>query len=103
VEHSKLAGLQVADAVASGLHFALKVNRYRETETSSLSHLKRTIFGLWLAVVSLVPSSTTGLGPSSLRDGEAGAEPNCFACCVAMAASDSVLATSRARGWIRAS
>ena len=32
VEHSKLAGLQVADAVASGIHFALKVNRYGETE-----------------------------------------------------------------------
>jgi hypothetical protein len=44
VEHSKLAGLQVADAVASGFHFALKVNRYGETETSYLPHLKRTIY-----------------------------------------------------------
>ena len=44
VEHSKLAGLQVADAVASGFHFAVKVNRYGETETSYLEHLKKTIF-----------------------------------------------------------
>jgi hypothetical protein len=44
VEHSKLAGLQVADAVASGLHFALKVNRYGETEPGYLPHLKKTIY-----------------------------------------------------------
>jgi len=44
VEHSRLAGLQVADAVASGFHFALKVNRYGETEPSYLSHLKKTIY-----------------------------------------------------------
>ena len=44
VEHSKLAGLQVADAVASGFHFALKVNRYGETETGYLPHLKKTIY-----------------------------------------------------------
>ncbi len=44
VEHSKLAGLQVADAVASGFHFAVKMNRYGETEASYLSHLKKTIF-----------------------------------------------------------
>lgn len=44
VEHSKLAGLQVADAVASGLHFGVKVNRYKETETSYLSHLKKTVY-----------------------------------------------------------
>jgi hypothetical protein len=44
VEHSKLAGLQVADSVASGFHFALKVNRYGETETGYLPHLKKTIY-----------------------------------------------------------
>lgn len=44
VEHSKLAGLQVADAVASGFHFALKVNRYGETETSYLPHLHKSIY-----------------------------------------------------------
>lgn len=44
VDHSKLAGLQVVDAVASGFHFAVKVNRYGETETSYLSHLKKTIY-----------------------------------------------------------
>lgn len=44
VEHSILAGLQVADAVASGFHFALKVNRYGETEPSYLPHLKKTIY-----------------------------------------------------------
>lgn len=44
VEHSKLAGLQVADAVASGFQFALKVNRYGETETSYLPFLRETIY-----------------------------------------------------------
>ncbi len=44
VEHSKLAGLQVADAVASGFHFALRVNRYGETEPGYLSHLKSTLY-----------------------------------------------------------
>ena len=44
VEHSRLAGLQVADAVASGFHFAVKVNRYGETETGYLPHLKKTIY-----------------------------------------------------------
>lgn len=44
VEHSKLAGLQVADAVASGIHFALKVNRYGETESAYLPHLKKTLY-----------------------------------------------------------
>jgi len=44
VEHSKLAGLQVADAVASAFHFALKVNRYGETEPGYLPHLRKTIY-----------------------------------------------------------
>lgn len=44
VEHSKLAGLQVADAVASGFHFAIKVNRYGETEAGYLPHLKKTLY-----------------------------------------------------------
>jgi hypothetical protein len=44
VEHSKLAGLQVADAVASGLHFAVKVNRYGETENSYLPHLRKSLY-----------------------------------------------------------
>ena len=44
VEHSKLAGLQVADAVASGIHFALKVNRYGETEPSYAPHLKKILY-----------------------------------------------------------
>lgn len=44
VEHSKLAGLQVADAVSSGFHFALKVNRYGETEMGYLAHLKKSIY-----------------------------------------------------------
>lgn len=44
VEHSKLAGLQVADAVASGFHFAVKVNRYGETEPGYLPHLKKTLY-----------------------------------------------------------
>lgn len=44
VEHSKMAGLQVADAVASGLHFAVKLNRYRETETAYLLHLQASLY-----------------------------------------------------------
>ena len=44
VEHSRLAGLQVADAVASGLHFAIKVNRYGETEPGYLPHLHSRIY-----------------------------------------------------------
>lgn len=44
MEHSRLAGLQVTDAVASGFFSALKVNRYGETEPSSLAHLKKTIY-----------------------------------------------------------
>ena len=44
MEHSKLAGLQVADAVASGFHFALKRNRYGETEAGYLPHLKTSLY-----------------------------------------------------------
>ncbi|MCB1093507.1 MAG: DUF3800 domain-containing protein [Verrucomicrobiae bacterium] len=44
VEHSRLAGLQVADAVASGLFYAVKVNRYGETETTYLDHLRNTLY-----------------------------------------------------------
>ena len=44
VEHKKLAGLQIADAVASGINFAVKVNRYHETEISYLQLLKKTIY-----------------------------------------------------------
>lgn len=44
VEHSKLAGLQVADAVASSFHFAVKINRYGETEAGYLQHLRRRFY-----------------------------------------------------------
>lgn len=44
VEHSKLAGLQVADAVASGIHFGVKVNRYREADPAYLSYLRKTLY-----------------------------------------------------------
>lgn len=44
IEHSKRAGLQVADAVASGMHFAVKVNKYGETEPAYLSRLKNTLY-----------------------------------------------------------
>lgn len=44
VEHSKLAGLQVADAVASGIHFGVKVNRYGETEPAYLLHLRKALY-----------------------------------------------------------
>lgn len=38
VEHSKLAGLQATDAVASSMHFAVKRNLYGESEPA-YSHL----------------------------------------------------------------
>nr|VFJ43270.1 MAG: Protein of unknown function (DUF3800) [Candidatus Kentron sp. FM]VFJ43965.1 MAG: Protein of unknown function (DUF3800) [Candidatus Kentron sp. FM]VFK06018.1 MAG: Protein of unknown function (DUF3800) [Candidatus Kentron sp. FM] len=44
VEHSKLAGLQAADAVASGIHFAVRLNRYRDTEPAYLRHLEKTLY-----------------------------------------------------------
>jgi len=44
VEHSKLAGLQVADAIASGIHFSVKVNRYGETESAYLAHLEKSFY-----------------------------------------------------------
>lgn len=44
VEHFRLAGLQVADAIASGLHFAVKVNRYGETEPGYLRHIASKMF-----------------------------------------------------------
>ena len=44
VDHAKLAGLQVVDAVASSLFAALKVNRYGETEPSYLPHLKKSFY-----------------------------------------------------------
>lgn len=44
VEHSKLAGLQAADAVASSLHYAVKRNRYGETEPSYSKFLTSTLY-----------------------------------------------------------
>jgi Protein of unknown function (DUF3800) len=44
VEHSKLAGLQVADAVASGIHFAVKCNLYGDTESAYITHLKNGFY-----------------------------------------------------------
>lgn len=44
VEHSKLAGLQAADAVASSLHFAVKRNRYGEAEPAYAQHLRKTFY-----------------------------------------------------------
>jgi len=44
VEHSKMAGLQAADAVASSVHYAVKINMYKETEPAYLQHLKQTIY-----------------------------------------------------------
>lgn len=44
VQHSQLAGLQVADAVATSTHFALRPNRYGETESAYFRHLARTLY-----------------------------------------------------------
>ncbi len=44
VEHSQLAGLQVADAVASGLFQAVNANRFGDVEPRYASLLKRTFY-----------------------------------------------------------
>lgn len=44
VEHSKLAGLQVADAVASSAYLAVKRNRYGESEPAYLRLLGNTLY-----------------------------------------------------------
>ncbi|NBD38674.1 MAG: DUF3800 domain-containing protein [Verrucomicrobia bacterium] len=44
VEHSKLAGLQAADAVASSMHFAVKRNRYGESEPAYSRLLTKTFY-----------------------------------------------------------
>jgi hypothetical protein len=44
VDHSKLAGLQAADAVASSLHFAVRRNRYGETEPAYSQLIKKTFY-----------------------------------------------------------
>ena len=44
VEHSKLAGLQAADAIASSFHFAVKKSIYGETEAAYAQHLRKTIY-----------------------------------------------------------
>ncbi len=44
VQHSQLAGLQVADAVATSTHFALRPNRYGEAEPAYFRHLAKTLY-----------------------------------------------------------
>lgn len=44
VNHDQLAGLQIADAVASGIYFAVNLNQYGETEDRYLRHLSATIY-----------------------------------------------------------
>lgn len=44
VNHDQLAGLQIADAVASGIYFAVNLNQYGETEDRYLRHLAPTIY-----------------------------------------------------------
>lgn len=44
VEHSKLAGLQAADAVASSIHFAVKRNIYGESEPAYSKLLTKTFY-----------------------------------------------------------
>jgi Protein of unknown function (DUF3800) len=39
VSHSKLAGLQIADAVASGMFYAVNLNKYRQIESSYVEDL----------------------------------------------------------------
>lgn len=44
VEHSKLAGLQAVDAIASGFHMALKRNIYGETESAYIQILRKSVY-----------------------------------------------------------
>ncbi len=44
VNHDQLAGLQIADAVASGIFFALNLNQYGEAEDRYLQLLQPTIY-----------------------------------------------------------
>ena len=44
VKHSQLAGLQVADAVASSMFFAAEINHYGQTEPRHLQMLKSQIY-----------------------------------------------------------
>jgi hypothetical protein len=44
VEHSKLAGLQVADAVASSIYYAVNLNRYGNTEDRYMRLMDRNFF-----------------------------------------------------------
>ncbi len=44
VGHTKLAGLQVADAVASGLFYALNLNQYGHTEPSYMNMLSKHVY-----------------------------------------------------------
>lgn len=44
IEHSKLAGLQLADAVASSIHFAVKRSVYGEVEQGYAKLLAKTVY-----------------------------------------------------------
>lgn len=44
IEHSKLAGLQAADAIASSMHFAVKRNIYGESEPAYSRLLTKTFY-----------------------------------------------------------
>lgn len=44
VQHSQLAGLQAVDAIASGVHWAIKINPYGETEPSYYRHIQKTLY-----------------------------------------------------------
>jgi hypothetical protein len=44
IEHSKLAGLQAADAIASSMHFAVKRNIYGESEPAYCRLLSKTFY-----------------------------------------------------------
>jgi len=44
IDHAKRAGLQAVDAIASSYFAALNQNRYGETETSYMTHLKPVVY-----------------------------------------------------------
>jgi len=44
IEHSQMAGLQIADAVASSTYYAINRNLYGETESGYLAHLASKLY-----------------------------------------------------------
>ena len=69
VDHAQLAGLQVADAVASGVRYAAELNRYGESEDRYLRLLAPTFYrrkgALFGYGLKFWPADVTQLKPAN--------------------------------------